>query len=367
MSLMFRPAERTNAKPLIGLYAESNCGKTYSALLLARGFVGPSGRIGMIETESGRGEAYAATIPGGYDVLSIRDNFSPKAYGDAISAAEKANLDALIIDSASHEWEGTGGVLDMAATNMASGKKGVLAWQQPKMDHSRFFMLRLLASPIPIIIVCMRAKYPMREVGKPGGGKEWVRSEVLEPKQSDDILFEMATHGWIDHEHRLHVTRYQLPDLKDVIRDGEPITVETGARLAAWARNEAGANAPRETPLQAAEKAAGEGTEALRRWWSGEGRAHQKALAGDLERLKSMASMADEPEIAPEPPSARPSPSVNEARRDQIMAKLDEAGDDGAAIDSVIRTMGGVLKKMSEEAPDLYDEVMKSAQERKRW
>src|SRR5215472_5863573 len=54
----FRPATRAEAKPLIGLYSESGCGKTWSALLLARGFAGPLGRIGMIETEAGRGEAY---------------------------------------------------------------------------------------------------------------------------------------------------------------------------------------------------------------------------------------------------------------------------------------------------------------------
>jgi hypothetical protein len=40
---------------------------------------------------------------------------------------------------------------------------------------------------------------------------------VLEPKQADDILFEMFVHGWIDQEHKLHVTKYTLPELADVI------------------------------------------------------------------------------------------------------------------------------------------------------
>jgi len=234
--ISFRPAKRSEAKPLIGLYAESGCGKTYSALLLARGFVGPQGRIGMIETESGRGEAYADIVPGGFDVLPMRGSFSPTEYGQAITAAENAKLDALIIDSASHEWEGAGGVLGMAAEAQASGKSGPLVWQKPKMDHQRHFMLRLLSTPIPLVIVCMRAKYPMIERKKPDGKKEWVRSETLEPKQSEDILFEMFVHGWIDREHRLHVTKYTRPDLAQIVRDGEPITIETGERLAAWSR-----------------------------------------------------------------------------------------------------------------------------------
>ncbi len=239
MSYIFRPAKRSEAKPLIGLYSESGCGKTLSALYLARGFVGPSGKIGMIETEAGRGEAYADTVPGSYDVLPIRDDFSPRNYGSAISAAEEAKLDALIIDSASHEWEGSGGVLSMAAQNQADGKKGPLVWQMPKMDHQRYFMLRLLATPIPLVIVCMRAKYPMQEVRKDGGGKEWVRSEQLDPKQADDILFEMFVHGWIDKQHKFHGTKYTLDELRNIIRDNEPISIKTGQQLAAWARGAA--------------------------------------------------------------------------------------------------------------------------------
>src|SRR5512132_2689015 len=114
MTYTIRPAIKTEAKPLIGLYSESGGGKTWSALLMARGFAGPTGRVGMIETEGGRGEVYADILPGGYDGLPIRDSFAPREYGEAITAAEKAGLSALIIDRASHEWEGVGGVLHMA-------------------------------------------------------------------------------------------------------------------------------------------------------------------------------------------------------------------------------------------------------------
>jgi|SRR5579863_1241216 len=234
MTYSFRAARRSEAKPLIGLYAESGCGKTWSALMLARGFAGPSGKIGMIETEGGRGEAYVGREPvGDYLVCPIRGSFSPSAYGAAISAAEQEKVDVLIVDSASHEWEGAGGVLSMAADNQAKGTKGVLVWQQPKIEHQRNFMLRLMQTPIPLVIVCMRAKYPMHQVKG-----EWARSTVLEPKQADDILFEMMIHGWIDQDHKLHVTKYTLPELAEVIPDGQPITIETGEALAAWARGE---------------------------------------------------------------------------------------------------------------------------------
>jgi hypothetical protein len=239
MNGTIRPAQRTNAKPLIGIYAESGKGKTYSSLLLARGFVGPKGSILMIETESGRGEAFSDKDEypeiGGYDVLPLRDDFSPQAYGAALTDAEKHAPGALIIDSASHEWEGAGGVLAMAADAQAGGKKGPIVWQKPKMDHQRHFMLRLMQTPIALVIVCMRAKYPMKEIKQANGRKEWSRSDELHPKQSEDILYEMLAHGWLDDDHRFRSTKMTTRALESVLVDNERITVDTGKRLAVMA------------------------------------------------------------------------------------------------------------------------------------
>lgn len=235
MPYHLRPAITTEAKPLIGLYSESGNGKTKSALLLAKGFCDDMSKVAMIETESGRGEVYAGDpVVGGYQVIPIRENFGPKEYHAALNEVEKAGMRVVIIDSASHEWEGAGGVLGMAAKNQGEGKKGVLVWQQPKMDHQRDFVLPLLQTPISLVIVCMRAKYPMKEILK-DGRKEWSRSEALEPKQSEDILFEMMVHGWIDAQHKLHVTKYTTDDFRKIFIDSQPITIETGQRLAAWA------------------------------------------------------------------------------------------------------------------------------------
>jgi len=237
MAYQIRPARRSEAKPLIGLYSESGGGKTYGALLLAAGFTGGDmSKVGMIETESGRGEVFADDpIIGGYQVISMRDDFSPKNYGQAIDVANHSVLQVLIIDSASHEWEGAGGVLGMAAANQAAGKKGPLVWQQPKMDHQREFMLRLMQTPVPLVIVCMRAKYPMKEVVT-NGKKEWTRSTELDPKQSEDILFEMMVHAWIDKQHCLHPTKYTKDELKSIFVEGKMITIETGQKLAEWSR-----------------------------------------------------------------------------------------------------------------------------------
>lgn len=293
---IFRPARRSNAKPLVGLFSESGCGKTYSALLLARGFVGPEGKIGMIETESGRGEAYSdpKEYPeiGGYQVLSLAKDFSPETYGKAITKAEADKFDALIIDSASHEWEGVGGVLDMAAHNEAAGKKGPIVWQKPKIEHQRHFMLRFMQSPIPLVILCMRAKYPMQQ--KPGS-KDWVRSERLEPTQSADILFEMFVHGWIDANHRFHRTKTTAKALEPVFIDNELLGLETGRKLAAWAAGDRSDDYYGNL-LIAAEAAADRGLEALRAHWKALSKEDRAQLKSQNERLAGIAKRADEGE-----------------------------------------------------------------------
>lgn len=314
MGYTIRPAATSEAKPLIGLYSESGCGKTYSALLLAKGFAGNMSSVVMIETESGRGEAFADDpVVGGYGVISLRGDFSPSAYGGAIAAAERGGAKVLIIDSASHEWEGVGGVLAMAAENQASGKRGPLVWQKPKIEHQREFMLRLMQTPVPLVIVCMRAKYPMKEVtaelareisergGRPPKVGEWVRSEKLEPKQSDDILFEMFVHGWIDQQHRLHVTKWTRDAMRSIFTDGEPISVDTGARLAAWS----GGRAPAESgPIGAsahppvdeallikAREFAETGTDKYAAWWNSLAPDQRKAIgAARHEGFKSIAA-----------------------------------------------------------------------------
>lgn len=259
--LTIRPARRGEAKPLIGFYDKSGNGKTLSALFLARGFVGRAGKIVMAESESGRGEAHMDTVigasyVGGFDVVSLRDDFSPKAYADAIGLAEQANAQALIIDSASHEWEGIGGVLHMAEMKRQDGAKSMQVWTQAKIDHQRYFIGRLLQTPIPLVILCMRAKVPMEEYTDEKGKKQMRRSDMLVPKQDHDILFEMFVHGHFDPEHRFHGTKYTKPELADVLRSGEPITNATGEALARWAAGGAASTTATLSDVVAAFKAA---------------------------------------------------------------------------------------------------------------
>lgn len=232
--MQIKPATRTGVRPLIGLYSESGCGKTYSSLLLARGFVGPKGRVVMIDTESGRGSLYAdVPVFGGYDVLELREPFSPQRYIEAIQAVEQSGATLGIIDSGSHEWEGMSGVLDMAMLNEEkSGKQGLHNWRVPKLEHAKF-MLKLLQSSVPWI-VCLRAKYKTRQ-GKDRTGKtEIVKDDYTTPIQAEDFIFEMTVHGEILSDHTFKLTKCSHPDLRRCMPNNEAMKIEHGQLLAEW-------------------------------------------------------------------------------------------------------------------------------------
>ena len=243
----FKRATRQGVNPLVVLFSESGCGKTMSSLLLARGFVGPQGKIGMIDSESGRGSLYADVIDGGYEVLNLDPPFTPKSYIDAIEGGVKAGYSILVIDSGSHEWEGAGGVLDIAGENEhRSGKAGLHNWRVPKMEHAKF-VLSLLRSPIPLI-VCLRAKFKTRQTKDDNRKTVIVKDEFTSPIQAEDFIFESTLHGEIMPDHFFRLTKASHPALRDCFPTKGPITVEHGAMLAKWCQAPPAAGKAAERP-----------------------------------------------------------------------------------------------------------------------
>lgn len=233
--LTFRTATRKSFKPLIGLYAESGCGKTFSALLLARGIAGPNGRIALVDTEAGRGSLYSDCIPGGYETLEMEPPFRPQRFIEIIDAAEKQGIDVLILDSMSHEWDGVGGVLDWAADNEDQGKKGQLIWKAPKMEHN-MMVLRIMQSKLTIIC-CLQAVFKTRQVlNEETRRKEIVKDSCTSPIQNEKFIFSMTAHAEIFADHTINLTKWSHPNLKPCFPENrkEPISIRTGELIAQW-------------------------------------------------------------------------------------------------------------------------------------
>ncbi len=302
MSYEFRPAVRENTKPLIGIYGVSGSGKTFTALLLARGLVGPEGTIAMIDTESGRGSLYAKDVPGGYDVITMEPPFSPAAYCEALIDAE-AHADVIIVDSTSHEWEGQGGVLDMAdAIKLSSGKSGIHCWNEPKKAHKKF-ILQMLRSKVPIIF-CLRAKHKTKQ-GKDAQGKtQIVKDDYPTPVQDGDFIFEMTAHFETVPNPKgatelpmIRLTKWSQPDLRGCFPQDYtvPVSVETGQKIAAWATGAVDENT--KELRDEARKYAKQGRDALNTWWKGlpqPARVTVNPIMAELEKLAQGPSEASQ-------------------------------------------------------------------------
>lgn len=105
-----RKTNRSKAKIRLALQGPSGSGKTYSSLLIAHGLCSDWSKIAVIDTENKSADLYSHL--GDYNVITLSAPFSPERYTEAIQTCENAEMEVIIIDSLSHEWEGDGGILE---------------------------------------------------------------------------------------------------------------------------------------------------------------------------------------------------------------------------------------------------------------
>ncbi|MBL1223287.1 AAA family ATPase [Chryseobacterium sp. L7] len=109
--MQLKQSQRQQVKLRLGLSGASGFGKTKSALLLAYGMTQDWSKIAVIDTENSSASLYSDL--GNYNVLDLQAPYSPERYIQAIELCEKSGIEIIIIDSASHEWNGIGGCLEI--------------------------------------------------------------------------------------------------------------------------------------------------------------------------------------------------------------------------------------------------------------
>jgi hypothetical protein len=108
--MQLQTASRKKVKIKMNIASPSGYGKTYSALLLAYGITGDWEKIAVIDTENDSASLYSNLGP--FKTLRLDAPYSPDRYIEAITACEKAQMELIIIDSITHIWKGTGGILE---------------------------------------------------------------------------------------------------------------------------------------------------------------------------------------------------------------------------------------------------------------
>lgn len=180
--IQIRKAQREGARLVIGIAGVSGSGKTYTALQLGYGLANmQADKLGFLDTENRRGSLYADALPEPFLIGDLYAPFSPQRYIDAIKEFQDAGVEVLIVDSISHEWEGTGGCEEIATIT----ERRVADWKRAKAEHKRF-MNALLQSNMHII-TCIRA----REKVDFSNPKE-PRSLGIQPIQEKNFMFEMT-------------------------------------------------------------------------------------------------------------------------------------------------------------------------------
>lgn len=278
-------AVREAVPSLTAFWGFSDSGKTYSALRYARGLVGPKGKIVVIDTENKRAKFYAGMF-GGFGHIDLQPPFTPHRYTAAVETATQAGADAIIIDSASHVWQGEGGVLEQAD---ATNAKGLRKWQAPKTAYVRM-VNRMLRSPVHMIF-CLRAKEHYVQKGT-GNAAEIVHMGQI-PIFGAGFVYEMTVAVRMESGTRKPLIVKAPDPIANVISPGEFISEDQGGKIAAWLAG--GTPVDHElTALQAsARSVATEGSVKVRDWWQALTKGQRKALEPMLSELRDLAATAD--------------------------------------------------------------------------
>lgn len=133
--MSIRKASHDNVRLRIAMCGESNSGKTFSALLLAKAINGSLDKTIIIDTEC-RGDLYTKYYPG-YSIYELTPKFDPEKAIAALDECAKAGMETVIFDSASDIWERTKQIHDeITGTNL---KLSYYTWAKvtPRWDAFR--------------------------------------------------------------------------------------------------------------------------------------------------------------------------------------------------------------------------------------
>lgn len=225
MTFTFTPATKDEAKARVALTGPSGAGKTYTGLIIATTL---GEKVAVIDTERGSASKYADEFA--FNRLNLQ-TFEPNTLCQALAAAAHQGHDAVMIDSLSLFWSGTGGMLEQvdAAAKRSFGGNSFGGWKEARPMERQ--MIDALVSYPGHVIVTMRSKtdYVIEEDAR---GKKVPRKVGLKPEQREGIEYEFDIIGDLDHENTLIITKSRARTIANrvIAKPGRDFAEE----IAAW-------------------------------------------------------------------------------------------------------------------------------------
>jgi hypothetical protein len=228
-SLTLKKAERRQLDLRLGLIGPSGAGKTYSALMLAKGIESVTKRPTLLlDTEHERGLIYANEFDYYYEPFELP--LSPERYIEYMTSAVKAGVGQLIIDSTSHEWKHLLAALS-ASKGTGGNKNDFAAWDKITPRHDAF-VEAIIRAPIHLLIL-MRGKDEY--VLENQNGKNVPKKVGVGAIMRDGLEYECNVAWTLDVEG--NIARQTKDDSHRFEDCARRLTVDDGKFLAEWALN----------------------------------------------------------------------------------------------------------------------------------
>jgi len=222
--MQLQQTQRHNVKLRLGISGASGFGKSYSALQLAYGMTQDWSKIAVIDTENSSASLYSDL--GSFNVLNLSASFSPERYIEAIDICEKSNMEVIIIDSITHEWQGDGGCLQIH--EQLGGR--FQDWARVKPRHQKFID-KILQSKCHIITTTRRKTDYSLDVSS--NGKSKVVKHGTKEITSEGFEYELSVNfELINENHMCKVSKDRTN-----LFSGKPefiITSDIGKKLKLW-------------------------------------------------------------------------------------------------------------------------------------
>jgi hypothetical protein len=219
--MSFIRATRKRVKLKLAITGPSGSGKTYSALRLATGL---GGKIALIDTENASASLYSEKF--NFDTVDITPPFDDAKFVAAVKDAVDGGYSTVIIDSASHFWEG---ILEYKSRlDARPGSNSYTNWNEAG-KRFKSILDSVLQSPIHLI-ACMRSKmdYILEDNAK---GKKVPVKVGLAPIMRDNTEYEFAIVFDVAMDHAAKTSKDRSGLFSDSLFQ---ITEDTGKTLLKW-------------------------------------------------------------------------------------------------------------------------------------
>lgn len=241
MTFQLRKATRQKAKIRLGFSGVAGSGKTISALRVAYGMTDDWSKIAVIDTENESADLYAnhklkdGFVIGEFQVIPLHAPYAPERYIEAIKACEAAKeIEVIIIDSITHEWDGKGGCLEIVdqITQGSSSKNSYVAWGKVTPRHAAFIEAILTSRCHIFTTVRRKQDY---EMTKGTDGKVKVEKAGLKEVTREGFEYELTANLELDQRHNATASKDRTGLFSD--RPEFTPTEETGRMIMEWSES----------------------------------------------------------------------------------------------------------------------------------